>query len=325
MFRDFVVKYDPEKDTQSDLAKRILYSLYIRRIKANFPCVTFISGGSGSGKSTSGALKLMQVLLEMQGIDIRDYLDAVNVYIPLEYPEKLDALLYDKDLKKINVIAIHEAREAMKAKNWNSFINQSIADINAMSRSIKRLMTFIVSQFIRDIDASMRYTLDFYIKVHRGKDRKDKNAKLEINIIWKDDRDLDKPKLRKRRIQGYLVLPDGTYRRFMPKFLSVNLPDKDILEKFDSADTEAKSKITKNKINRLIDEMKSEIPDDDKIIKMVDYYTKDIDTIASIGKRNKKGFKVKPEIRDMHNLSREETKNFEEKLLLKIKEKDLIE
>lgn len=315
-FCDFVVKYDPDKDTAEDLTKRVLYSLYVSRLKNKKPAVTFIGGDSGEGKSF-GLLRLFELLAEIQGFNLKDYINAVNVYIPIEYPEKLDALLFDKELKKVNMIGIHEAREVIKAKNWHSFINQAISDVNAMSRSIKRLMVFIIAQFIKDIDATVRYTLNYYITVRRPKGKK---ARLYINVMWKDDRDLEKPKLRKRKLSGYLVYPDGKYRRYVPQYLEVSKPSKEIIEIFEKQDTAAKARIIRGKLDKLVREMKADLGEEsNKLSVMVDFYTKNSDNLTLIGKRYKNGYRVKPEIRDMHDLSKAEVVRFQEMLNDKLK------
>jgi len=213
-FCDFVVKYDPEKETPVDLTKKILFSLIILRLRAHKPAVIFVAGESGEGKSFS-TVSLEDTLLEMQGINLLDVFNDVNVYTPLEYPKKLDALLFDKRLKKVNIITMHEAREVVKAKNWRSFLTSSISDINAMSRSVKRLAIFIISQFIRDVTTDIRYTMNFYVKAVRPRG---KAARLYIFKMWKDDTDLEKPKLRKRKIMGYIVLPSGKYQKYIPKY-----------------------------------------------------------------------------------------------------------
>lgn len=165
-FCDFVVRYNPKQDSHEDIVKRILFSIIIKRLKHNKPAVTFIGADSGEGKSWS-VLTLMEWLFEIQGLDPVKYIKECNVCTPLEYGEKLDNLLHNKDLKKVNLIAIHEAREIVKAKLWHSFVAQSVADINALSRSIKRLAIFIVSQFIRDITNDIRYTLNYYMTIRR--------------------------------------------------------------------------------------------------------------------------------------------------------------
>lgn len=321
-FCDFVVYYDPNKDSKDELAKRILYSIIIKRIKAKKPCVMFVGGDSGEGKSYT-TVRLQEILLELQGLKASDYFDAINCYTPLQYPKKLDNLLFNKEVKKANIIAMHEAREIVKAKDWQNFLTQAVADVNAMSRSVKRLIIIIVSQFIRDITRDMRYTLNFYCTVKRPKN---KPARLYINVLWKDDRDLESPKLKKRKLSGYLIYPNGQRRRFVPSYFEMKKPHKDLIKIFEEQDYKAKAGIIKRKINDLIKTMKEDIGEEsDKINSMVDWYIEHPDTITLIGKRYRGKWKLQKKVREMHNLTDMETKKFEVMLNDKLRERGVIE
>ena len=313
---DFVVRHDTDTETMEALAKKILQSVILGRLKAKKPAVIFISGDSGEGKSYS-ALRIIEVLFELQGLDIKDFFDVCNVMVPLEYPDKLTKILYDKEFKKCNIICMHEARDIVRAKNWQSFLTQAIADVNAMSRAMKRMCVIIVSQFIRDITTDVRYTLNYYIKVSRPKGR---NARLYINVMWKDDRDLEKPKLRKRKLSGYIVDKKGKYRHYIPKYLEVRKPNKELREMFDKADYDAKAVRIRQKMNKLIEDMKAEIGDESKKIEaMVEYYTKHTDNLQMIGKQSRGKWKLQPNARDMHGITKEEASMFEGKLNEKLK------
>lgn len=319
-FFDFVVKYDPETDTQVDLTKRILYSLILRRLKSKKPAVVFISGDSGEGKSYA-ALRMQELLLELQGMNLEDHLHKINVYTPIEYPKKLDKLLHDPELKKLNIICMHEAREIVKAKQWHSFLNQAVSDVNAMSRSLKRLCFIIISQFIRDISSDIRYTLNYYIKVDREYGRP---VKLRIYKLWKDDSDLEKPKLKKRLLKGYLVDPKGKYKLYQPKYLSLSKPKKEIRQAFEQKDAEGKAKIIRRKLEKLIKEMSIEFEViNKKTDVMVDWYMKNSDQLNLIGKRSRGKWRLKPEAKIVHDLSDQEAKDFEEKLVVKMKERGM--
>jgi len=320
---DFAVQYNPQKDKTEDITKRILYSIVIKRIKHKKPAILFIAGDSGEGKSYS-ALRLQEVLLELQGLDIRQYLDKINVFTPLEYPNKLESILYDKELKKVNIICMHEAREVVKAKNWQSFLTQSIADINAMSRAIKRLCVIIISQFIRDITTDVRYTLNYYIKISRPKG---KRARLYINVMWKDDRDLEKPKLRKRKLSGYLIYPNGKWVRYVPQYLELAPPSKEIAQQFDKLDVEAKSGIIRRKISKLIKDMQEDIQnstDNNKINAMVEWYVKHPENLVKIGRQRKGKWKLGKEAKEMHDLSKREAIDFEQQLNEQLKKQGVI-
>ena len=323
-FVDFVVKFDPKKDTPEDLTERVLYSLYVRRLKFNKPAITFIGGDSGEGKSIS-ALALMYIIYKLQNQDPRKFLEISNIYTPLQFPEKIEKHLYDKQYKKANILIMHEAREIIKSKDWRSFLSTAVSDINAEMRSIKRMAVFILSQFIRDITSDMRYTLNYYIKVRRPMGG-NKRARLNISVMWKDDRDLEKPKLKKRGITGVLVYPNNTRRYFTPKYLELRKPPKDIIEEFEKQDLESKKNIIKGKIDRLIKEMKIELEvGNDKIKNMIEWYTSNPESLFLIGKKNTRGnWKIKKQIKDMHDMTDSELKLFEDMLNDKLTKKGLI-
>lgn len=316
-FCDFVVKYDPEKDTITDITERIFYSIFISRLKAKKPFVFFLGGDSGEGKSLS-AIGLLITLMKIQNINVDKVFETCNICSPLEYIEKTDKLMFDKDYKKANIVIVHEARDLVKARNWYSFLNQTIADINAMSRAVKRMGTILISQFIRDIDKSIRYTINFYGVVKRPKG---KPARLYLSIMWKDDRDIDNPKLRKRRIMGYLKYPSGKYVRFMPEYIEFRLPEKKYIDWFEKMDKEAKAQSIRSKMDQLIKSIKAEMGQDGRNIEqLADYYTQNLDRLQEIGKRYKKGWKVTPKFRDMLDLTKDESKILEKRINEKLKD-----
>lgn len=322
-FCDFVVRFDPAKDTPEELTKRILYAVWVKRLKAHKPCVVFMGGDSGEGKSLS-VCRLQEIMFEVQGIEVSEqYFKAMNVFTPLQYPQKIDALLYAPELKKVNIITMHEAREVVKAKNWQSFLSQSVSDINAMSRSLKRLCVFVISQFIRDITTDIRYTLNYYCIVRRPKGKK---PRVYINVMWKDDRDLEKPKLRKRKLSGYIVGPDGRWRRFVPQYLEMSLPKKETVELFERLDYEAKAGIIRKKLDRLLEEMKADIGEQSrKVESMVEFYVKNPDNLNVIGKQYRGDWKLRPEAREMHDLSKGEAQRFEKLINEAMKKKGVIQ
>lgn len=314
---DFVVRYDPETESTYDITRKILTSIIIKRLKSKKPTICFISGDSGEGKSYSG-VRLQEILLDIQGMDMKEYFEIMNVFTPLEYPQKLDKLLFDKKYKKANIICMHEAREVVRSKDWQNFLTQAISDVNAMSRQIKPMCIMIISQFIRDITTDVRYTLNFYMKVRRPKN---KPARLYINVMWKDDRDLEKPRLRKRKLSGYLVDKQGRYRRFIPQYLEMSKPDKSIAELFESLDHDAKASIIRKKLDKLVQEMQTEAGlENRKVEAMVDYYMRNPDNLVAIGKRYRGKWKLSPEAREMHDLSKPEAVRFEDMIDTRMKE-----
>lgn len=315
-YPDFIIKYDPQVDTTLTLSEKVLNALILRPLKYRKPRIIFIGGDSGEGKSIA-ALRIQQILLGIEGLDLKDYVNDINIYQPLEYPAKIDRLLNDKSLKKIKIVCFHEAREIVKAKNWAGFLAQAVADVNAMSRAVKRLCTIIISQFIRDITTDVRYTLNYYCTAWRPLGG---HTRLTIYKMWKDDKDLEKPRLRKMRIKGILVYPNGRHRVYMPKYLEITMPDKEIVKIFEEQDKEAKTKIIRAKLNKLIKDMKAEMDlETDKVGAMVEWYVKHPDQLELIGHYVRGKYKLKAEVMSMHDLNKDEMLQFSRELTEKLK------
>lgn len=320
MISDFVVKYDPKVDTEKDLMKRILNSVILSRIANKKPTIIALTGDSGEGKSFS-TLRIMELLAELQGYDYSPYVNATNIYTPIEYPQKMEKLLglnkngfTETGLKKVNFVAIHEARTLVSSKNWQSFVNVAISDVNAMSRSVKRLVFFIVSQFIKDIDKSIRNTITYYLTVQRPKGR---HARVRFFVLWKDDRDIENPRLRKRKLSGHIIYPSGRYIRYSPAYFELSKPSDSVIKEFEKNDTEAKSKILKQKLEKLMKEMEKDMKIDTSEVKvnnLVKHLQSNPEQIKTFGKISRKKWKLTPSARDMFDLTTGEIKLFEDKM-----------
>lgn len=313
MFCDFVVRHDWETEDIEELAKKILYSIFIGRIKDNKPCIIFVGGGSGEGKSISGALKLQEVLLNLQGVtDIKKGFSYMNVYTPLEFPEKMDAILFNKELKEYNVFCVHESRELIKAKTWQNFLTQAVADINATSRSVKRVISIFVSQSLSDITKDVRKTLNFMIHMRRPRG---KRPRMQIKVLWLDERDPEKPQLRTRYLSGLVIDKYGRYTQFSPTYIEISPPDKELIEIFEKEDKEAKIKIIKRKINDMMDKMRKEMGvQDNRLDLLVDTYTQDVSRLMLIGKQKKDGWRIMKNVQTLHNLSDDDFAVFEKRI-----------
>jgi len=129
--------------------------------------------------------------------------------------------------------------------------------------------------------------------------------------------------MKKRRLTGYLVYPDGKYHKWTPKYLELKPLDKDLADIFDKCDVDAKGGLIKNKLNKLMDSMRKDIGEDSEKLKtMLEWYTKNSDSLSDIGRRLKGKFTLKKEFRDMHRLDEKEFIEFEKMLTNYIKDQD---
>lgn len=313
---DFTVPLNKGSTTKNHLGKLILYSQTIRRIKANKPCIIGLFGGSGEGKSTA-AIRLQQELCQLQGLDFKKYMSSMNVYVPFEFPDKMKKLLFDKELKKCNIIAIHEARDVVNAKDWNSFITKAIAKINTQSRSIKPMIIIIISQYITDLTRDIRRSLTDYITAERG-------LKSQGFIRWRktftDERDPEKPKLRTRKLKGFTfeIINDKpkNYQLFYPDRIYIGLPEKEIIDIFEKEDLAAKMDIIERDLDKVMSQLKKKhgIEETGKIDAMAQYYLQSNDRLSTVGKYYRKRFKLKDSFRVMHELTDSEEQRFIHKI-----------
>lgn len=195
---DFMVEW--QGNIQATTAK-IFYNLFVKKIKADMPCVILVTGKSGRGKS-SVALHLSDILFKQEGLDFAKYVDKSVVGSIKDFGPKTKAILHEKELKDCFVLIIDEARATVNSSDWASLINRTVAMVNALSRAVKPLMIIIVAQSLKDIDRATRDTIDYYIKVTRNYSQP---AKIKIYEFYVNDKDVDKPKTKKKLVKGLIT------------------------------------------------------------------------------------------------------------------------
>lgn len=194
---DFVVQW---QGNMEDTTTEIFDHLFYRRIKSHKPCVICVTGASGEGKSNTG-LHVVDKLFKKQGIDFKDYVRQAVVGGVDDFGPKAKAIIHDKELKKCFAIIIDEAAATVNSKDWASLTNRAINFINNMSRAIKPLFIVIIAQSLKQIDSQTRHTINYYMPVKRAYNSP---AKARVYKFYIDERDLDKPKLKKKLVRGYI-------------------------------------------------------------------------------------------------------------------------
>lgn len=315
-FIDFIIDFD---DDPRVMGRQILQNITVNRLKAKKPCIIFIGGDSGEGKSAYG-IKILQAINDSYGVDTYETIHDSVVYLPVQYLDKFDNLLHWKrnkrdDLKHVHGLMIDEAREVINAKDWHTFINRAVSSCTAMSRRIKPMVYIIVSQFITDIDSAMRHTLSFYSECQRPLTGR---TRVSIERVWKNTYDLERPRICKRPLVGY-IRHDNTMSKFFPKFEAV-MPENKLFAKYDDESYRAKSKIIRKRVEETINRMKKDVNIFDKVESLVDYYVKNPSQLTSIIDPKYKKFRLRKQFKDMHEITTVEQAEFQKRLHEKLVE-----
>jgi len=314
--RDFVVHWNSKTESQDVLVERILYSLFVKRIKRNKPVIAAVIAKSGEGKSW-GLNKLFEILMRIQGVDLqknKEFFECACITNPLQYSEKMNLILKDKRYKKLNVVNVHEAKMLIDQGNWQAFINLAVADVNSMARKLKPLAMFYAAQYIKDIGSKVRPTLTHYITFSRPLKG---NSRMRIEIVWNDEKDLEKPRLRKRAVSGFIVdeADNNSYQRFTPSYFEMTPPSKYLIDLFDRLDYEGKEIFLKSKLDKLMSSIKADLGNvSDRVNVLVDWYKESPDLVSSVARRGKRGWKLNQNFRKLHDLTIAEERLFQKKL-----------
>ena len=305
---DFVIKTD--KDV-NEIAALIFFRLFYERIQANKPCIVIITGASGEGKSYT-CLKIIEEMYKLLKIDITPFVKHFVVMNPLQYSEKLNAILYEKFLRKIKVLQIDEARAVVGSDKWASFVNQTIAHVNAMSRAIKPLMVFIITQSIKDVDNATRRTINYEIKCTR---RRYKPVEAEIYKYWIDDHNPENPVLRKRKVYG-IIKQHGENIKVQPRFI-MKKASPEVLRIYEGLMIEGKTELLNNKLTKLTDEMKKdiEVGTFTRVEELHRFFLANPDNLKDWAEYKRKKWKIVPDKAKMLNLTKPQVQELERRLV----------
>lgn len=326
MVNDFAITLqklpgESKDDLVIRITKEILKVLTLHRIKGNKPCIIFIEGKSGEGK-TVASVKLIEVIRGFVEQQLNETLDIEKqyVYTPFEYPDKLEWILKSPEAKDKHVLVFGEARNLVKAKTWFSVINQSIGDINAMSRGIKPLIFIVISQNIKDIEKDTRFTIDYQVKCSRVIGQ---NSKIRWYRVFMTD-NIENPRLRKRRVTGTIIL-DGKSYKITLKTITVTMPNKELMEQVDSLDREHKLKIIMKKLDKMRKVLRKELPRGTRLEEIADNIIKEQGALNLVIRRGKGGtMKVRREIQKVYDFSEQDFRDFEKILREKLQNRGVI-
>jgi len=265
----------------------ILSHLFKNRLTVKKPCIIFLGGQSGEGKSW-GALELMSVTFPEEVEDEETFTSKQIIYTPSEYKAKLEWILFSKEAKDKHVLIFMEARELIKSKLWFSIINQVIGDINAMSRTVKPLCFVILSQSIGDIDKDTRKTITFYGVCARPFKQ---NTRMSLYKVYLGTF-INRPLIMQRKIKGKVIYKDGKEEWWSLKKFVLSKPKESLTRTFEILDKKVKSGIIRKKLEKLDKTMMKDKPMMGKLERLVEIITKD-DDMRNIYTKRVKGGKIK--------------------------------
>ena len=320
----FNVKFD---NNPIIMGRQILKQLFVNRIKHNFPCVIFLTGKSGVGKSLTG-LKIQQIVDEAFGLSLSSYFEIQTIFTPFEHATKLNAILHDKLYKKVHIIQIDEARDVLPAEKWQSILPQLVADVNAQSRAVKPLVILIISQSSKDILKRVKPTLTYYINVDRALRGK---AHLKIYDLWSNDYDINNIITKKRRVWGFTYKVDEQGKRYdthkvFLNDVAVNLPPKAIVKRYNFLSAQSKALLIEKKLNKFLKTIQKDYEGSvSKIEAIVDFYASHPNNLDNIIKQRRgTQFSLIDEFGAIHDLNIQEVKIFKQQLMLELQRRKVL-
>ena len=240
------------KGSEEKLMEDILINLFIKKIKAGMPLFISIVGKSSSGKSAFSIL-IQDIMYRANNLDYIDYVEQTILIKPDQYSKKVKEMLdkKNKHMKKAFTLQTDEAKFLINSESWGSFRNKAIRTITATSRAIKPIIFIIIAQLMRDIDKATRLSLDYYFEISRSPGV---SPRVIPYVLYEDTTDIEKVKIKKRRLQAVIVYPNGTRKKVLPVFRP-KMPRKELYGKYNSFEVTSKQE----EIFKLLDELDRDI------------------------------------------------------------------
>jgi len=199
---DIVIKANRE----DEIFTRVIEHLFLKKIKSGMPAFIALVGKSSSGKSALG-LFIQDIFYDLLNKDYSTFLQDTILLKPNEYTSKIRNILEgNKKYKHIKSIQTDEAKFVINSEGWMTFRNKAIRTITATSRAVKPMLFIIVAQLMRDIDKPTRLGLDYYFEIKRTPGTR---PKVIPYILYEDTSDLEKVKIKKRRLKVGVINSKG--------------------------------------------------------------------------------------------------------------------
>jgi len=311
---DFTVKWQGNiQDTTTEIFDHLFY----RRIKAHKPCVICITGASGEGKSNTG-LHIVDKLFQKNGIDFKDYVKQAVVGGIEDFGPKAKAIIHDKELKPCFAIIIDEAAATVNSKDWASLTNRAVNFINNMSRAIKPLLIVIIAQSLKQIDSQTRHTINFYMPVKRSYNNP---ARAKIYKFYIDEHDLDKPRLKKKLVRGYIDYND---KKEYIELKDIEFPKvrQEIWDIYKTDMIDSKSRLLEAEFDKLAKHLIESNQDKQKerVTELAKFLWSNKYILSNFAKFTRKKWMLKPEFVSNFGITDSEKKDLESLLRTKVVE-----
>jgi len=256
---ELVLETSDEKLLKLDkIEDAIFYRLFIEPIFKENIITILVEGQSGSGKSMFSlwlANKIEQIFKKVTGKYYDFDVDKQVIYIPQQYDYKLNEWVKSPYV----TLVLDELRFLLPKNKWQSLLNQSIAETNAVIRAVKVKhskhggVIIYNTQDISDISKDARKTIFFDFQIKRLK----KGVKVQPLQFWLDKKNVEKPMLRFKRVHVWI----GGYR-FQLSTLYPPLPPVYIRKKFKELSVKYKLKILEQKRKIIMREISREYHED---------------------------------------------------------------
>lgn len=310
----FVVDFvQPEEK----LSEEIMARIFLSRIHNQKNTIILITGRSGEGKSRL-ALRIAEICARKENWDLHKYLDTVLMFTPVEYQRSMKKILYDPNYKEVNIAWLDEARVLVDKSKWQTFVNQSIAHVNAMVRGLKRIIFIIVTQSPKDIDASIRRTADFWIQCTRPQH---KSTYARVYYFYENMYDIENIKLKYGKVRGLIRMPDGKRIAIKPKHFVVRMPSPELDLAYSKLHDERKGRVLQAKIDELAKSFeKNDSSTFTRIDSLIEWVLEKPERQVELLKKYRGKLRLLPNARTNFDLTDSELQYFDKKMNEKIGE-----
>lgn len=251
-----VLKTSDENILKLDnLNEIMLYKLFLKPILEHKIVTVLIEGRTGSGKSMMSlalAERLEKIFSKIRGKN--NSFDPIKqvVYVPTQYGDKLDMWVSNPYV----TVIVDELRFLVPKQKWQSLLNQSIAEVNAVIRDVKIKnngyggIIIYNTQDISDISKDVRKTIDYDITI----ERRSRYPRVHIYNFWLDKNNIEKPILRHKKASFKI----SQFNFKIDKLIPV-MPSTEVKRTFIKESVEAKTQILKRKRDAILNELRAEL------------------------------------------------------------------